>query len=136
MTAADDRAPAGTCDADPSCVHVPCFQVQLEAARPRKAHRQSNACAYHVADIIQSLGAWAAKRALADGQLTILAIEPAADGRRPGEPGEPGGPADPGIPDRFDLHGFAFSTIPLTAYRLDPEATAGSNPASPAEPES
>ena len=130
MTPADDGASTGTCDADPQCVHVPCFQVQLEAAGPRKAHRQSNACAYHVADIIQSLGAWAAKRALADGQLTILAIEPAADGRRPG------GPADPGIPDRFDLHGFAFSTIPLTAYRLDPEATAASNPASPAEPES
>lgn len=130
MTPADDRASAGTCDADPHCVHVPCFQVQLEAAGPRKAHRQSNACAYHVADIIKSLAAWAAKRALADGQLTILAIEPAADGRRPG------GPADPGIPDRFDLHGFAFSTIPLTAYRLDPEATAASNPASPAEPES
>src|ERR1700677_853310 len=119
MTPADDRASAGTCDADPNCVHVPCFQVQLEASRPRKAHRQSNACAYHVADIIQSLSAWAGQRALADGQLTILAIEPTADGRRPGEPG---GPADPGVPDRFDPHGFAFSTIPLTAYRLDPEA--------------
>jgi hypothetical protein len=125
MTPADDRASAGTCDADPHCVHVPCFQVQLEAGRPRKAHRQSNACAYHVADIIQSLGAWAAKRALADGQLTILAIEPTADGRLPV------GPAGPGIPDRFDLHGFAFSTIPLTAYRLDPDATAGVNPAEP-----
>ena len=106
-------------------MHVPCFQVQLEASRPRKAHRQSNACAYHVADIIQSLGAWAGQRALADGQLTILAIEPAADGRRPG------GPADPGVPSRFDLHGFAFAAIPLTAYRLDHDATAGPDPAEP-----
>ena len=125
MTAADDRASTGTCDADPHCVHVPCFQVQLEAARPRKAHRQSNACAYHVADIIQSMAAWPAEHTLADGQLTILAIEPTADGRRPG------GPADPGVPDRFDLHGFAFAAIPLAAYRLDPEATAGSDPAEP-----
>jgi hypothetical protein len=125
MTPADNRASADTCDADPHCVHVPCFQVQLEASRPRQAHRQSNACAYHVADIIQSLGAWAGKRALADGQLTILAIGPTADGR------QRGGPADPGAPDRSDLHGFAFSTIPLTAYRLDPEAAAGSNPTEP-----
>ena len=104
MTAADDRAPAGTCDADPRCVHVPCFQVQLEASRPRKAHRQSNACAYHVADIIQSLGAWAGQRALADGQLTILAIEPAAGGRQPAETS--------GVKTAA-LREFAFSTIPL-----------------------
>jgi len=121
MTPEDDRAPADMCDADPRCVHVPCFQVQLEADRPRRAHRRSNACAYHVADIIQSLGAWAGKRALVDGQLTILAIEPATEGR------QPGGPAGPGGPDRSDRHGFAFSTIPLTAYRLDPEATPGPN---------
>jgi len=121
MTPEDDRAPADMCDADPRCVHVPCFQVQLEADRPRRAHRRSNACAYHVADIIQSLGAWAGKRALVDGQLTILAIEPATEGR------QPGGPAGPGGPDRSDRHGFAFSTIPLTAYCLDPEATPGPN---------
>jgi hypothetical protein len=127
MTPADDRASADTCDADPRCVHVPCFQVQLEASRPRRAHRQSNACAYHVADVIQSLGAWAGKRALVDGQLTILAIEPAMGGR------QPGGPAGAGTPDRSDLHGFAFSTIPLTAYRPDSDASAGP---SRTEPES
>ena len=129
MTAADDRAPAGTCDADPHCAHVPCFQVQLEASRPQRAHRQSNACAYHVAEIIQALRAWAGNRGLVDGQLTILAIELAAGGPQPGEP------VGPGAPDRSGLHGFAFSTIPLTAYRLDPEARVGSN-TTPAEPES
>ena len=129
MNPADDRASAGTCDADPHCLHVPCFQVQLEASRPRRAHRQSNACAYHVAEIIQALRAWAGNRGLVDGQLTILAIELAAGGR------QPGGPVGPGAPDRSDLHGFAFSTIPLTAYRLDPEARVGSN-TTPAEPES
>jgi hypothetical protein len=127
MTPADNRAGTDMCDADPRCVHVPCFQVQLEASRPRRAHRQSNACAYHVADVIQSLGAWAGKRALVDGQLTILAIEPAM-GRR-----QPGGPAGAGTPDRSDLHGFAFSTIPLTAYRPDSDASAGP---SRTEPES
>jgi hypothetical protein len=116
MTPADDRASADTCDADPRCVHVPCFQVRLEADRPRRAHRRSNACAYHVADIIRSLDAWAGQRALVDGQLTILAIEPAT-----------GEPAGPGGPDRSDRHGFAFSTIPLTACRLDAEAAPGSH---------
>jgi hypothetical protein len=114
MTPAVDGASTGTCDADPQCMHVSCFQVQLEASRPQRAHRQSNACAYHVAEIIQALRAWAGKRGLVDGQLTILAIELAAGGR------QSGGPAGPGAPDRSDLPGFAFSTIPLTAYRLDP----------------
>ena len=81
MIPADNDASTGTGDADPQCVHVPCFQVQLEASRPQRAHRQSNACAYHVAEIIQALRAWAGKRGLVDGQLTILAIEPAAGGR-------------------------------------------------------
>jgi hypothetical protein len=123
----DDRASTGKCAADPRCLHVPCFQVQLEVARPRQAHRQSNACAYHVADVIQALRAWAAKRGLVDGQLTILAIEPAAGGRQPaGSDGT----------DRPDLRGFAFSTIPLTAaYRRDPDARVGSNE-TPADPES
>jgi hypothetical protein len=129
MIPADNDASTGTCDADPQCVHVPCFQVQLEASRPQRAHRQSNACAYHVAEIIQALRAWAGNRGLVDGQLTVLAIELAAGGR------QPGGPGGAGAPDRSDLHGFAFSTIPLTAYRLDPEARVGSNP-TPAEPES
>ena len=128
MIPADDGASTGTCDAGPPCVHVPCFQVQLEASRPQRAHRQSNACAYHVAEIIQALRAWAGKRGLVDGQLTILAIGPATGGR------QPGGPAGPDIPDRPDRHGFAFSTIPLTAYRLDPEARVGSN-TTPVEPE-
>jgi hypothetical protein len=60
---------------------------------------KANACAYHVADVIQALRAWARERGVADGQLTILAIEPAAGGRQPSGPGLPG---------------FAFSTIPLS----------------------
>jgi hypothetical protein len=138
MISPDDRASAGKCDADPNCVHVPCFQVRLEASQPR----QSNACAYHVADVIQALRAWAGQRTLVDGQLTILAIEPAAGGRQPGSPDQAGtdqagtdqaGTDQPGGPDRIGLRGFAFSTIPLTPpHRRDPEASVGS-PATPAE---
>src|SRR5690348_16878044 len=85
--------------------HVPCFQVQLDALRPRRAHRQVNACAFHVTDVIEALRSWAGERDLTDGQLTILAIEPAG-GRAPAQP---------------ELRGFAFSTIPLdSVQRRDP----------------
>jgi len=80
------------------------------------------------------LRAWAGQRTLVDGQLTILAIEPAAGGR---QPGGSGGPDQPGSPGQPGLRGFAFSTIPLTPpVRREPEASVGS-PATPAErPES
>ncbi len=112
MIPADDRAPTGKCDAERRCTHVPCFQVQLEAASPRQSHRQANACAYHVADVIQALRAWAGERGLMRGQLTILAIEPAAGGSQPGGSGSSGDPK---------LRGFPFSTIPLvSAQRREP----------------
>ncbi len=125
-----DRPSSGQCDADPQCAHVPCFQVQLEASRPRQAHRQSNACAYHVAEVIETQRAWAARHGLVDGELTILAIEPAAGGR------QSGGLTGPGTSGRSELSGFAFSTIPLTsADRPDPQSWIGSG-TTPAEPES
>ena len=130
MTPPDNRASTGQCDAVPTCLHVPCFQVQLDASRPRRAHRQANACAYHVPDVIEALRTWAGERALADGQLTILAIEPAAGGRQPGQTGQPGGPGHP------ELRGFAFSTIPLrSVQRRDPDSSIGSRAAASAEPE-
>jgi len=91
---------------------VPCFQVQLDASRPRQARRQANACAYHVPDVIEALRAWAGDHDLADGLLTVLAIEPAAGGRVPGPSGQPGQPG-PGAGGQPELRGFAFSTIPL-----------------------
>ena len=120
-------APSTACDGDPRCRHRACFQIQLEAWQPQQAYRQALACAYHVADVIEALRAWARDHDLAGGQLTILAIEPATDGRQSGDP------AGPGAADRSDRHGFAFSTIPLTACRLDAEAAPG---ASRTEPES
>jgi len=112
---------------------MPCFQVQLDASRPRQAHRQADACAYHVPDVIEALRTWAAEHDLLDGQLTILAIEPAAGGRVPVQSGQPGQPAGQG---QHELRGFAFSTIPLgSVQRRDPDASVGSRAAAPAEPE-
>jgi len=97
-------APSTACDGDPRCGHRACFQIQLEASQPRQAYRQALACAYHVADVIEALRAWARGHHLAGGQLTILAIEPAAEGRQSG--GTSGSKT-------AALREFAFSTIPL-----------------------
>jgi hypothetical protein len=104
MTQPAERASGGNCDADTECLHVPCFQVQLDDARPGQAHRQANACAYHVPEVIEALRTWAGEHGVADGQLTILAIEATAGGRQAAQPGAPGQP---------ESRGFAFSTIPL-----------------------
>ena len=96
--------PSTACDGDPRCGHRACFQIQLEASQPRQAYRQALACAYHVADVIEALRAWARGHHLAGGQLTILAIESAAEGRQSG--GTSGSKT-------AALREFAFSTIPL-----------------------
>jgi hypothetical protein len=104
MIPPEARAPSAACDADPRCGHAACFQVQLEASQPQQAYRQALACAYHVADVIEALRGWAREHGLAGGQLTVLAIEPAAGGR---EAGGTGGS------ETAALREFAFSTIPL-----------------------
>jgi hypothetical protein len=105
-------APTAACGADPRCRHTACFQVQLEASQPRRADRRALACAYHVADVIEALRGWAREQDLAGGQLTILAIEPAADGHQSGGTAERG-PGGPGDAKSAALREFAFSTIPL-----------------------
>ena len=109
MIPPDYQASPEECDADNQCLHVPCFQVRLDGSRPRQGHRRADACAYHVAEVIEALRAWAAEHGVVDGALTILAVEAAAGGRqRTGE-------------DQLDLRGFAFSTIPLdSGSRCDP----------------
>jgi hypothetical protein len=103
MIAPEAFALSAACDADPRCRHAACFQVQLEAAPPEQAHRQALACAYHVADVIEALRVWAREHDLA-GQLTILAIEPAAGGRQAGSVDGRNTAA---------LREFAFTTLPL-----------------------
>ncbi len=115
MISPEAFAPSAACDAGPRCRHGACFQVQLEASPPQQAHRQAQACAYHVADVIEALRGWAREHDLAGGQLTILAIEPAAGGRQ----------AD-GVsgPNTAALREFAFTTVPLRA--IQSEATEAS----------
>jgi hypothetical protein len=131
MITPDDRASTDRCDADTTCQHIPCFQVQLEASRPRHARRQANACAYHVPDVIETLRTWAGEHDLGEGQLTILVIEPAAGRPLPSQPGlpGPGQPGEPGGPGQPELRGFAFSTIPLTpVQRRDPTPPSAREP--------
>jgi len=104
-------ASSAACGADPRCRHAACFQVQLEASQPRQADRRALACAYHVADVIEALRGWAREHDLAGGQLTILAIEPAAGGHQAGGAAEGSGAA--GGAKSAALREFAFSTIPL-----------------------
>ena len=104
-------APSTACDGDPRCGHPACFQVQLEASQPQQADRQALACAYHVADVIEALRGWAREHDLAGGQLTILAIEPAAGARQSG--GTSGSKT-------AALREFAFSTIPLKTIPPSP----------------
>lgn len=104
-------APPAACDADPGCRHRACFQIQLEASQPQRADRQALACAYHVADVIEALRGWAREHDLTGGQLTILAIEPAAGGRQPGVTSGSKTAA---------LREFAFSTIPLKTIPPSP----------------
>jgi hypothetical protein len=102
--APETSARAASCEADPRCTRAACFQVQLEASRPEQAHRQASACAYHVADVIEALRAWARDQGLGGGQLTILAIESVAGGHQAcGASG----------PNTAALREFAFTTIPL-----------------------
>jgi len=104
MIPPEAQAPAAACDADHRCIRMACFQVQLEASQPQQARRQALACAHHVADVIEALRRWARDQDLADGQLTILAIEPAPGGRQ----------ADgPGGAKMAGWREFAFTTIPL-----------------------
>jgi hypothetical protein len=109
--------PSAASDADPRCGHAACFQVQLEASQPQQAYRQAFACAYHVADVIEALRSWAREHDLTGGQLTVLAIEPAAGGHWAGSAtaGSAGDGRDgrDGGAKSAALREFAFSTIPL-----------------------
>jgi hypothetical protein len=120
MIPPETYAPPAACEADPRCGHAACFQVQLEASPPQQAHRKALACAYHVADVIEALRAWAREHDLAGGQLTILAIEPAAGGHQAG--GTSG-------TQTAALREFAFSTIPLKT--IPPGSASQREPAGP-----
>jgi hypothetical protein len=88
---------AAACSA---CRREACFQARVDpAAGHEHPARRANACASHLAEVIQMLHAWASSSRLADGWLTVLAIDPYAISRLAAE----------GITD----HGFAFYSAPV-----------------------
>jgi hypothetical protein len=97
--------PLTTCQSNQGgrrCGRVPRFQAQLEAeAQPWQVRRSADACADHLGDVVQALTDWARDHDLTTGQVTVLAVDPAAGARQAACPGTP------------SLTGFAFSTIPL-----------------------
>ena len=94
---------SGGCHAGTGCAEQACFQVRVEALVGRRwVGHWANACAAHIGELVQDLRAWARDSGLADGKVTVLAIDPAAEFRLAA--GDEPGPLWPG---------FAFSTLPL-----------------------
>jgi hypothetical protein len=108
MTCPLPRMQAHVCQADSACVRPPCFQARLEAVNGTQPVRQNaEACAGHLADMVQALTTWARRQHLTDGQLTVLAIDPPSSGSCLLVP------ADHDRPETVAL-ALAFSTIRLT----------------------
>jgi hypothetical protein len=96
-------AGSGGCHATAGCTEHACFQVRLEAfLGSRLVGHRANACAAHIGVLVRDLRVWARDNGLADGEVTALAIDPAAEFRLAAGNGP--GPLWPG---------FAFSTFPL-----------------------
>jgi hypothetical protein len=94
----------GICQAG-GCGSPVCFHVRLEAtAGHRPVRRWAGACGRHLGDLVQILTAWARDTSLTEGELTVLAVDPAAERRRHGHGGMP----------RHVEAGFAFSTIQIS----------------------
>ena len=71
---------AGTCQADRTCQLPSRFQAQLDApprAQRPSVHRRTEACAGHFGALAAAVATWARDDDLAEGDLTILAIDPA-----------------------------------------------------------
>jgi hypothetical protein len=91
------------CRAAEGCAEQTCFQVRLEALLGRRlVVHCANACAEHIGELVEGLKAWSHDGGLADGTVTVLAIDPGAEFRRAA--GDVPGPLWPG---------FAFSTLAL-----------------------
>jgi hypothetical protein len=106
MRASHDDAASfrrGICQAG-GCGSPVCFHARLEAtAGHRPVRRCAGACGRHLGDLVQILTAWARDSSLSDGELTVLAVDPAAERRR----------HSPGGMPRHVEPGFAFSTIQI-----------------------
>jgi|SRR5215469_14032843 len=83
-----------------TCSRAAFFQARIESPAGREPARRANACASHLVEVIELLGAWARDSQLAGGMLTVLAIDPYALPRMNAL----------GLPES----GFAFYTTPVT----------------------
>jgi len=84
---------AGTCQADRTCQLPSRFQAQLDApprAQRPSVHRRTEACAGHFGALAAAVATWARDDDLAEGDLTILAIDPAPAAAPPGQQLPPG----------------------------------------------
>jgi hypothetical protein len=91
------------CRAAEGCAEQARFQVRLEALLGRRlVVHCDNACAEHIGELVEGLKAWSRDGGLADGTVTVLAVDPGAEFRRTA--GDVPGPLWPG---------FAFSTLTL-----------------------
>jgi hypothetical protein len=104
MTSYAGLLATGSCQVNGECEYPACFQARIEAtADHRRIRRCASACPHHLGHLVQALTAWARDSKLTDGQLTVLAVDPATERRRY----EFGGAAEAVGPS------FAFSTIPI-----------------------
>jgi hypothetical protein len=95
------------CQADSECHFQPRFQARLDVARHGQKppiRMRANACARHLGAMVVAITRWADEQHLADGDLTILAIEPPPRLSHPSS-----GPRR----SRSQTSGFVFSTIHL-----------------------
>jgi hypothetical protein len=70
------------CRAAEGCAEQACFQVRLEALLGRRlVVHCANACAEHIGELVEGLKAWSRDGGLADGTVTVLAIDPVRAGK-------------------------------------------------------
>ena len=61
-----------------ACKRATRFQVRFDADAFKPIRRETDVCADHLDGVVRYLNRWAAEADLADGQLTILALDMAA----------------------------------------------------------
>ncbi len=104
MTGSVSLLATGSCQVNGECEYPACFQARIEAtADHRRIRRSAGACPHHLGYLVQALTAWARDSKLTDGELTVLAVDPATERRRY----ESGGATETAGPS------FAFSTISI-----------------------
>jgi hypothetical protein len=91
------------CEPGRSCRRLACFQARVQVFSGHQLiHRRVNACASHIVDAVQELGAWARDQA-DTGWLEVFAIDPYSAAQ----------PAGPGDSAWRSGYGFAFYAEPV-----------------------